>query len=358
MAMNVVIPKKDSEINRMVSVANLRKLYIKLSTEYKKIIKHEDLLCPKCGNWKGSDYYFYHDDNYVTGRYPICKQCLLQMVEQRDERGQSRESVDTVKRVLRLMDKPFVWTDYDSCVKSVVEGLGKKQKNSAFASYITMVQSLPQYKGKTWENSIFAEDDEEGYSKEGIDTGINENSRLIKAGRKRFGYDYELADLQFLESQYEDWVSRYECQTKAQEEIFERLAFKKWEINKATKAGAPTKDLDRTYQDLLSTANITPKQTGMDAFAEAQTLGTLIQKWEESKPLPEIDPELKDVDKIGTYIDVFFKGHTSRMLGIKNSFSNIYEKFMSKYTVKPPEYEDDDVSESIFNKVFGNVEDI
>ncbi len=108
----------------------------------------------------------------------------------------------------------------------------------------------------------------------------------------------------------------------------------------------------------MNTANITPKQTGMDAFADAQTLGTLIQKWEETRPLPEIDPELEDVDKIGTYIDVFFRGHTSKMLGIQNKFSNIYEKFMARFTVKPPTYEDDEDSEALFNKVFGSVEDI
>ena len=45
----------------------------------------------------------------------------------------------------------------------------------------------------------------------------------------------------FLENEYQDWITRYECNTKAQETIFERLAFKKWEINKATKAGQNTK---------------------------------------------------------------------------------------------------------------------
>ena len=161
----------------------------------------------------------------------------------------------------------------------------------------------------------------------------------------------------FLETQYEDWVSRYECNTKAQEEIFERLSWKKLEINKATKNGQPTKDLDKTYQDLLSTANITPKQTGMDTFADAQTMGTLLQKWEETRPLPETDEELKDVDKIGLLIDAFFRGHASKMLGLKNAFVSLYEKVMSKYTVKPPEYEDDENTEDIFYKVFGSVED-
>ena len=30
---------------------------------------------------------------------------------------------------------------------------------------------------------------------------------------------------------------------------------------------------------------------------------------------------------------------------------------MSKYTVKPPEYEDEEASEAAFNKIFGSVED-
>ena len=38
-----------------------------------------------------------------------------------------------------------------------------------------------------------------------------------------------------LESQYQDWITRYECNTKTQEEIFERLSFKKWEINERHK---------------------------------------------------------------------------------------------------------------------------
>ena len=86
-------------------------------------------------------------------------------------------------------------------------------------------------------------------------------------------------------------------------------------------------------------------------------MGTLIQKFEETRPLPEIDPELQDIDKIGLYIDSFYRGHASKMLGIKNKFSNLYEKVMSKYTVKPPEYDEESDSEDLFDKIFGSVED-
>ena len=73
--------------------------------------------------------------------------------------------------------------------------------------------------------------------------------------------------------------------------------------------------------------------------------------------MPEIDEQLRDVDKIGLYIDVFYRGHAAKMLGIKNAFTKIYEKVMSKFTVKPPSYEDDEDSEKLFDKIFGSVED-
>ena len=78
---------------------------------------------------------------------------------------------------------------------------------------------------------------------------------------------------------------------------------------------------------------------------------------EEERPLPKIDPDLEDVDKIGLYIDSFFKGHICKVLGIKNRFFNIYENVMKKYTVSSPQYDEEEDSEAIFDKVFGSSTD-
>ena len=90
---------------------------------------------------------------------------------------------------------------------------------------------------------------------------------------------------------------------------------------------------------------------------DLETVSTLIQKYEETRPLPDIDPELSDVDKIGLYIDAFYRGHASKMLGLKNRFSNIYEKVMSKYAVNPPSYDEESDSEILFDKIFGSQEE-
>lgn len=330
--------------------------YEKLSEGYNKILSLEYIYCHKCNEWKTPKFFYVWKDN-ASGYYPICKDCLVKMAENRTSRdGESHETRESIQKVLRMMDLPYFESLYQSCLKLKMSDEKEYTfKVSVFQLMFTQLNSLPQYKGLSYLDSRFTVDGGAVPSVPHEEDILD--LEVVKRGRERFG-NYADADLMFLETEYEDWVSRYECNTKAQEEAFQRLSFKKLEIRKATLEGKPTRDLDKTYQEWLGTANIQPKQTSMDSLVEAQTLGTLLQKYEETRPLPEIDPELKDVDKIGFYIDTFFRGHASKLLGIKNAFSDLYEKVMNKYTVKPPKYDsDENDSEDIFRKVFGDVED-
>lgn len=182
---------------------------------------------------------------------------------------------------------------------------------------------------------------------------VKDSAKVKLKTVKFWGTGFSDDDYEYLQDQYSDWTTRHECKTKAQEEVFKRICFKQLEILKATRKGENTKDLDATYQNLLSTGNLQPKQTNMDALSDAQTLGTLLVKWENERPLPEIDDSLKDVDNIGQYIDVFFRGHLAKMMGLKNGLSNLYSKFMKKYTVEKPEYESDENNEALFDAIFG-----
>ena len=193
--------------------------------------------------------------------------------------------------------------------------------------------------------------------KENADLSIDsvaKNSKIDEETIKFFGTGFSDDDYEYLKREYDDWTARHECETKAQEEIFKRICFKQLEILKATRLGEDTKNLDDTFQKLLDTAKLQPKQNSGDTTSETQTFGTLIDKWENTRPLPEIDEELKDVDKIGVYIDTFFKGHICKMLDKKNAFSNLYSTMMEKFTVRKPEYEsDEDYEEVEFDKKFG-----
>lgn len=339
---------KTEEQIKALTVANVKKAYLELSSDYNKLINLDYVYCPCCGEFKSAAG-FYSSKKTKSGLEHLgCKSCILDMATDYDKKtGIRTDNKEKTIEVFRKMDLPFVESAYNSALDSVNEAVNEKNRSTAFQQLLVMVKSLPQWNSLSFKDSEFLS----GYTDDQEEQKVNQ--KTIKAAKKRFGLGYSNDDLMFLENEYQDWISRYECNTKAQETLFERLSFKKWEINKATKSGLSTKDLDKTYQELLSSASILPKQNSLDAMSEAQTLGTLIAKWETERPLPEIDSELEDVDNIGRYIDVFFRGHLSKMLGIKNTLSQIYNGFMKKYTVERPEYTEDEESDALFDSIFG-----
>ena len=344
------VAKTEEEIKRL-TVTNVKKAYNELAQDYNKIIENRYILCPICGEFITRDN-FYSDKNYTIGVFPECKKCIRMQVEQKTKKtDKANETKESVQRMLQKMNLPYIDALYETSCKNVADEVNEKNKSSAFLAYLVPIKSLPQYRDKTWKDSDF------GVGNISDEEEIKLNQKTIRTGKKRFGAGFSNEDYMFLETQYQDWITRYECNDKSQEELFERLSFKKWEINKATKNGLSTKDLDKTYQELMSTANIAPRQSGFNSMTDAQTLGTLIAKWENERPLPEIDPELQDVDKIGQYIEVFFRGHMAEMLGLKNTLSHIYRKFMDKFTVKKQEYTEDENSEILFDQIFGETKE-
>ena len=337
-------PKTEDEIKKMTA-PNLRKEYNTLADTYRKIVDGDLTMCVDCGEWLAKSN-FYVSKKYKKGIYPVCKKCVLARVQQINKKtDKPNETKDSVIGMMRDMDLIYVDSLYESCCQSVADDVGEHVKSSPFMQMLTSVLSLPQYRGKTFKDSELPIENENS----------NLNKKIKQATIKRFGnMGFTDQDLLFLQEEYDSWISRCECNTVAQETLFERISCKKLEIAKATRAGKDTKDLDKALQDLMNSANILPRQNSMDALSEGQTLGTLIEKWENEKPIPECDPELADVDNIGRYIDVFFRGHASKMLGLKNSFTRLYENFMSKYTVNKPEYDEDTDSEELFEKIFGS----
>lgn len=339
--------KTEDEIKKL-TVANVKKVYNELARDYNKVIEQDYILCPKCGEFISRDNY-YSSNEYSIGVFPQCKKCILAEVEQRTKKNDKpNETKDSVKRMLQKMNLPYIDDLYESACKTVADEVNEKNRKAPFLAYLVPLKSLPQYKNKTWSDSEF----ELSVITEEEETKIS--AKTIKSAKKRFGSGYSNEDLMFLENEYQDWTTRYACENKAQELLFKRICFKELEIDKAQKTGKDTKELDKTLQELMGSLSVKPSQSNSDSLADFQTFGQLIAKWEDEKPIPEPDEEFRDVDKIGLYIDVFFKGHLSKMMGLKNAFSSLYERFISKYTVTKPQYDEDVDSEVLFDQIFGS----
>lgn len=334
-----------------ITLGVLKKDYLGIAKDYNKLLNLEIVYCPICDTFISSGNFYTSKKTKSGLNHCGCKSCLLNLATDYDKKTQTRtDNRNKTIEVFKMLDIPFVDSVYKSQLQLLSDNVAEKQRETAYQQTLTLIKSLPQYKNKTFADSEFDIDSEQSLEKEDVKLV----QKTLKSARKRFGSNYTNNELMFLENEYQDWATRYAIENKSQELLFKRVCCKELEIDNAQKNGKDTKDMDATLQNLLGSLNIKPNQKSSSELTDNLTFGQLIDKWEEEKPIPEPEGEFKDPDKIGLLIDVFFKGHLSKMMGLKNAFSSLYEKFISKYTVNKPEYDEDTDSEVLFDKIFGS----
>lgn len=134
-------------------------------------------------------------------------------------------------------------------------------------------------------------------------------------------------------------MTKYEVNTKALEQCIQALCVSSLNIRRAQQSNdsKATQLAMKSFQEMLSTAKLAPKQHKEDSFAETETFGTLIKRWEDDKPIPEPEDEFADVDGIRKLVTVFFFGHLCKMFNLKNDYADMYEKEVAKHTVARPQ---------------------
>ncbi len=287
-------------------------------------------------------------DENNNGYLTVCRSCIEKYYQQLIEFYSGNEE-HAIEHCCRLFDW-YYNTDAAAMTKNASKGYSRI---SMYPSKMNMVQIRD--KGTTFLDTLRERYSNRIMSEEDIQSAESENSATVsKETIQFFGFGYSDEEYAFLAKQYTDWTTRYECKTKAQEELFKNICISQLTIQRVQKNGAAREVADamKTFQDLLGTANLKPNQTNDNALADQNTFGTLIKKWENDAPIAEPDEEWKDVDGIHRYINTWFLGHLSNLVHVKNDYEEEYEREKEKYTVVPPTYEEDeDVGEtSILDK--------
>lgn len=276
-----------------------------------------------CGESKAghSNYYTNVNPLFKSERLQICKNCITDFIGNKED----SDHLDNVKLVLALMNRPFLEATW---IESKMD----------WSKYIPKISSLQQHSKLRYKDSDFGSEFKQttqAFPDESL--GVSEED--LRQLRHMWGKGFELEDYLYLESEYETFLNSYECDSYAQEMLFQEISHKKLEIRKLHEENKPTDKELKTLQELLGSSNIKPVQeTGANATEQA-TFGTLIKKFENDKPIPEPDEEWKDVDGIKQYVNIWFFGHLSKMLGKKNKYSEMYEEELAKHTVDTPEYD-------------------
>lgn len=293
--------------------------------------------CTHCGEWldETSFYKSAHKFNKSTGLLLVCKPCISEEYEKLFEIYNSERTA--VYKLLAELNLPFYQKVYEGAAITA-----QKKNTKTYQAYFSKLNSFGETNGygTTFEEGELSTGDVkfEGLNEKNnlgedyIDEDFEVTSDMIGF----WGNGYSKLDYFYLTNDFSRLISSYECESYAQETLFRDIALQNLTIKKKRESGEDVnKDLEMRNK-LLGDANIKPNQESGANVTEQATLGLLIKKWENEDPIPEPDPEWKDVDGIGKYIRVWFLGHLCKILGIVNEYSQEYEEEMSRFRVNLP----------------------
>lgn len=245
-------------------------------------------------------YISYSPFHMNSRRCPICKECMV--------KNSTRANVFNFEmfiEVLREIDKPYFETELESSIQQVMNENSKD--NVEFTKDVALKTKADAIIGYYIKN-LALNFKELTFMDGDARKSINPTVDLLASGeyeevnieylRRRWGHEMPIDDLVMLEEKYDEWESRYELEGNKNKEIcVEQICYEELFIYKERQQGS--KDVSKrlkNIQDLMKTANLSPKQESASETAEFETLGQFIKKVEQSKPFIRDNPEYKDVD--------------------------------------------------------------
>ena len=328
-------------------------------------VNSSNVICSKCGTAYGRRKGYFLVSYAVLykgiGHTAICKDCIDSIYN--NYLAECENPADAVRQTCRKLD--LYWNDR---IFGMVES--KSTPRTMMTQYLGKLNSV-KYAGKCYDDTLLEEGALWAFSKntetispikESVPNDIaeseNDLSQIPDKVIAFWGPGYTADMYLDLEQRLDYWMSKFPEGTTLDigtEALIKQICSLELDINKERVAGRPVDKSINALNTLLGSANLKPTQKKDDAdmAAENTPFGVWIKKWEDGRPIPEPDPDLKDVDGIVKYIEIWFKGHLAKMLNIKNSYSKLYEEEMAKIRVAHPEYEDED-DETLFNDIFGN----
>lgn len=153
-------------------------------------------------------------------RVNICKKCINKMIDIND--------INSVYSVLQALDIPFIYEYWDRCISS---------SRDTFGAYITQANSLNQFKGLRWKDSVFD-------SSKNVQDKKNETTIIEKEEEKvMYSEDwrgtYTESDFNYLENYYKDLTTDFKIVTRNHKDYARKIA-------KASLA------MDRAYDDMIN----------------------------------------------------------------------------------------------------------
>ena len=304
-------------------------------------------ICSKCGKPYGrrKGYFpvnyglLYKGIGYVT----VCKDCIDTMYN--GYLSQCNNAKDAVRQICRKLD--LYWSDK---VYEIVER--KNTTSTMMTSYIAKINTV-SYSGKSYDDTLAEEGSLWSW---GANPVVQEPTPVLDSAPKIdleiseevvsfWGAGYTPEMYEALEQRYSYWMSRFpeDCELDiGTETLIRQICSLELDINRDRAAGRAVDKSVNALNTLLGSASLKPAQKKGDADASIYNtpMGVWIDRFEYRRPIPD---DVTDGEKnyFKKYILAWFGGHLSKMFGIKNANTKLYDEEIAKYRVYRPEFDDD-----------------
>jgi hypothetical protein len=307
----------------------------------------KQFICTACGEpHPERDYYRSASPMYkAIGRLPICIDCIVDIFNKELDKNNNNLKM-TMYIVCRLFN-----IYYDDNLFLAVQGQSEKKGTNFVQIYFQKVNSLPQYRGKTFADSTFLEEKDKVDVVDFVDD--DENFEVTPNMVSKWGKNLNQDDYRYLEEVYGSLIAIYDHKTPIQKMLYEDIARTRLAAQQALRSNQILnyEKMMSTVSKLMQDASIKPSQeNGTDEGLS--TWGQWIKKIEETEPIPEATDEFKDVDGIRKYILQWFTSHFYKILGIDNGeYDDIDESLEQTIDIIEDDAEEDTiVTEKTENK--------
>lgn len=304
-------------------------------------------VCHRCGTQYGTmKGYFHVCHSYLNkgvGYLPYCRQCVDNMYE--SYLTECGDPSMAIRQMCRKLD--LYWSQ-----KACDQALQQSSSKTAISTYLSKINTYNNA-GKSYDDTLR---EECKLWESGIDDATIEIPEPTEEIRSFWGPGYTAEMYAELEARLQYYRSQMDDSTKQDlgtDALLRQIAMLEIDINKARANGSSVDKMVSTLNSLLSNLSKPTKKTeDINSSTASTPFGVWIKRWEDERPLPEIDESLKDVDGITKYVLTWVYGHIAHMLKVKNARTKLYDDAIEELRVEHPEYDDED-DESILEDIFG-----
>lgn len=318
-------------------------------------------ICRKCGTAYGRlKGYFPVSYGFLyrgTGYLPYCKECVDSMFNA--YLAECKDAKMAVRQMCRKLD--LYWSEklFESAEK-------QSTPRSIMTSYIGKINGT-KFANMSYDDTLKAEDalwlepakyasvqlQEPAISEQNDDIEVPEDVIVF------WGPGYTPSMYIELENRRKYWMSKYPDDVELDigtEALIRQICSLEIDINRDRAAGKSADKNINTLNTLLGSASLKPAQQKSDDYESSLAntpLGVWLYRYENKRPLPEVDKDLQDVNGVKKYIFTWM-GHLCKMMNIKNGYTKLYEEEIDKLRVERPEYDGDD-DETLLNDAYSGV---